>query len=170
MADLGSRAPLSWKAKLLIAVGLAVFVLPVLYVAAIMIALKAHAKDDCRMQLRHLGMRLREHAASHAGQFASRWSELEWDDIEGIENTSWNRMFICPAVGHEIGDWSEVDLWADYRLLPGLTTNDPPDTVFAIEPLSNHESGVNVLFIDGSSAWWPVALVTGQESRAAATP
>jgi prepilin-type processing-associated H-X9-DG protein len=58
-------------------------------------------------------------------------------------------------------------LWADYRLLPGRTTNDPPDRVLAVEPLANHgSSGANVLFVDGSCEWWPVSRFLGPAKRA----
>jgi len=163
MTDSESKAALGWRARVLIAIGLAVIVLPVLYVAAVMIGLRAHSKYDCRLQLRNIGVRLREHAAIHDGQFPAKWSELEWDDMGGIENTTWPLIFCCPTVGHEPGNWDQVDLWSDYRLIPGRTTNDPPSTVLAIEPLSNHETGANVLFVEGSSAWWPQSKVLRQK-------
>ena len=153
---------MSWWAKLFITIGLAAILLPILYVIVLMVALKAHAKYDCRLQLRNISIRLQEHAADHGGQFPTKWSELKWDDLGGIENTTWPRAFRCPTVGHEPGSWDRVDLWSDYRLIPGRTTNDPPDTILAIEPLSNHKAGANVLFVDGSSAWWPVSEVLEQ--------
>ncbi len=89
-------------------------------------------------------------------------SELKWDDMGGITNTTWDRLFACPTVGHGAGDWKQVDYWTDYRLIPGRTTNDPIDTVLAIEPLSNHKTGANVLFVDGSSQWWPAKRVLNE--------
>ena len=163
MAEQETRAGLSLAAKIFIAVGIIVVAAPILYVAAVTLGLKAHLKEDCGMQLRNVGVRCREHAAQHGGQFPAKWSDLKWDDMDGIENTTWNRQFICPTVGHGVGNWTQIDLWSDYRLIPGRTTNDPPDTVLAIEPLSNHETGANVLFVDGSSAWWPTAKVIGQK-------
>lgn len=162
MTDVNPDSALSWKAKLLIAVGVSIVVLPILYVALVTMALRAHLKDDCRtLNMRNIGLRCRMHAADHNGQFPAKWSDLEWDDMGGIENTTWDRAFVCPTVGHDPGNWKQVDLWSDYRLIPGRTTNDAPDTILAIEPLSNHETGANVLFVDGSTTWWPAAKVIG---------
>ena len=147
-------------AKIFIAVGIIVVAAPILYVVAVMIGLKAHLKDDCRMLLaRNLGVECRVYAAKHDGQFPTKWSDLEWDGMDGITNMTW--VYACPTVGHGVGDWRLVDLWSDYRLIPGCTTNDPPETILAIEPLSNHETGANVLFVDGSSQWWPKTKVLG---------
>ncbi len=162
MTEHETPARLSVAAKIFIAVGIIAVAAPVLYVAAVMIAMKAHLKDDCRtLNMRDIGIRCRMYAANHSGQFPAKWSDLEWDDMGGIENTTWDRAFACPTVGHGQGDWKQVDLWSDYRLIPGRTTNDSPNTVLAIEPLSNHQTGANVLFVDGSSAWWPAAKVIG---------
>jgi len=171
MPEQETRAGLSLTAKLFIAVGITVVAAPVLYVVAVMIAMKAHLKDDCRMlHLRNIGVRCREHAVKYNGQFPGKWSELEWDDMGGITNSTWGRQFVCPTVGHGAGDWKLVDFWSDYRLIPGRTTNDSPDTVLAIEPLSNHETGANVLFVDGSLAWWPAAKIIGQKLTSTNSP
>ena len=169
MAELETKANSNWTVKALIALGIIVVILPVLYVTAVMIGLKAHLKEDCGMLIRNIGERCREHAAKHGGQFPAKWSELEWNDMGGIENTTWDRQFVCPTVGHGVGNWKQIDQWSDYRLIPGRTTNDPPNTILAIEPLSNHETGANVLFIDGSSQWWPASRVLGQKALPAPT-
>src|SRR5689334_12969890 len=151
MNESEAKSGLSWMAKIFVILGVLVIALPILYVVAITIALKAHSKDDCRtLNMRHIGLRCRMHAANHDGQFPAKWSDLEWDDMDGIGNTTWDRAFVCPTVGHGPSDWKQVDLWSDYRLIPGRTTNDSWNTVLAIEPLSNHERGANVLFVDGS--------------------
>jgi prepilin-type processing-associated H-X9-DG protein len=165
MPEQETPAGLSLTAKIFIALGIFVVAAPILYVAAVMIAMKAHLKEDCGRSLRvNLGVRLREHAEKYEGRFPNNWSELEWDDMGGITNTTWDRLFACPTVGHGAGDWKQVDYWTDYRLIPGRTTNDQIDTVLAIEPLSNHETGANVLFVDGSSQWWPAKRVLGEKA------
>lgn len=169
MAEKETQAGLSLTAKMLIAVGIVVIAAPILYLVAVMIGLKAHLKDDCRMLLaRNLGVECRVYAAKHDGQFPAKWSDLEWDDMDGITNMTW--VFVCPTVGHGVGDWKQVDLWSDYRLIPGRTTNDSPDTVLAIEPLSNHKKGANVLFVDGSSQWWPTKRVLSEKTLPSSTP
>jgi prepilin-type processing-associated H-X9-DG protein len=165
MAEQETQSKLSLAAKISIAVGIIVVAAPVLYVVAVMIALKVHLKDDCRMLLaRNLGVECRVYAAKHDGRFPTKWSDFELDDMHGMTNTTWARQFVCPTVGHGPGDWQQVDLWSDYRLIPGRTTNDSPDTVLAIEPLSNHKTGANVLFVDGSSQWWPAKRILGEKT------
>ena len=169
MAEQETQTGLSLTAKIFIAIGIIVVAAPVLYIAAVMIGLKAHLKDDCGMQIRNVGLRCRMYADEHNGQLPVKWSDLKWDDMDGIENTTWDRQFVCPTVGHGPGNWKQVDLWSDYRLIPGRTTNDSPDTVLAIEPLSNHETGANVLFVDGSSQWWPAKRVLGEKAMLQST-
>jgi prepilin-type processing-associated H-X9-DG protein len=170
MAELETKVSSNWAVKLFIALGIIVLAAPVVYVAAVTIGLKAHLKEDCGMQLRNIAERCREHAARHEGKFPAKWSDLEWGDMGGIENTTWNRQFVCPTVGHGVGNWQQIDLWSDYRLIAGRTTNDAPDTVLAIEPISNHKSGVNVLFVDGSSTWLPISRVLEQTGPPTASP
>ena len=109
---------------------------------------------DCRHSLNLLGLLCREYAAVHEGRFPSTWVELE--SVEYGTNSI--QLFRCPSAGHEIGAWAQVDSWSDYRLLPGRSTNDPPDRLLALEPPENHQgAGGNVLFVDGSTQWWPPA-------------
>lgn len=148
-------ASLTLTAKILIVVGVAVATLPFVYFAMVALGLKAHAVQDCGIQLRHIGARCREYALNHQGQFPATWRDLDGDMTQGIEGTSWPQQFVCPTVGHAVGDWDRVDLWSDYRLFSGRSTNDSPTTILAIEPLSNHGRGAHVLFVDGRTTWWP---------------
>lgn len=125
---------------------------------------KGLARMDCGHSLVQIGVRCREYAAAHNGNFPSTWAQL---NLVG-EDANWAKLLRCPSTGHEVGDWARVDLWADYRLIPGRTTNDPPGTVPAIEPLANHEgTGGNVLFVDGRGQWWSASRIlrTGKEDR-----
>ena len=113
---------------------------------------------DCQSNLRQISLRCREYAAAHDGHFPASWGELNfvWED------SNWAKLLRCPSTHHEIGVWTQVDLWADYRLLPGRSTNDPPDRILALEPLGNHGSaGANVLFVDGSTQWWALSRLLG---------
>jgi len=113
--------------------------------------LRALAREDCGYNLVQIGLRCREYAAEHEGHFPSTWVELNFVG----EDANWAKLLRCPLTGHAVGRWPQVDLWADYRLLPQRSTNDSPDTVLAVEPLANHRStGAHVLFVDGSSQWW----------------
>jgi len=113
---------------------------------------------DCESNLRQIGVACREYAAKHNGHFPSMWIEL---NLVG-EDANWAQLLRCPSTRHEVGVWAQVDLWSDYRLCPGRSTNDPPDAILAIEPLGNHGSaGANVLFIDGETQWWPISRLLG---------
>jgi hypothetical protein len=113
---------------------------------------------DCQCNLRTISLRCREYAAEHGGHFPSTWVEL---NCVG-DDANWAKLLRCPSTHHEIGIWAQVDLWSDYRLLPGRSTNDPPDTILALEPLGNHGSaGANVLFTDGGTQWWSQSHLLG---------
>jgi prepilin-type processing-associated H-X9-DG protein len=125
---------------------------------------KGLARMDCGHSLVQIGVRCREYAAAHNGSFPSTWIQL---NLVG-EDANWAQLLRCPSTRHEVGEWAQVDFWADYRLIQGRTTNDPPGTVLAIEPLANHEgTGGNVLFVDGSGQWWPASRIlrTRKEDR-----
>jgi prepilin-type processing-associated H-X9-DG protein len=120
---------------------------------------EAWRRDDCRCDLRQLGLLCRMYAEYH-GAFPSRWSDLVI--IDGATNS----QFYCPSAGHKPGTWENVDLWADYRLAPNLRTNAPPDTVLAIEPLANHRGdGANVLFVDGHVEWWTAIQIENRKNN-----
>jgi prepilin-type processing-associated H-X9-DG protein len=132
----------------------------VVFVLAVRQGFKGLARTDCGESLRQIGLRCREYAASHDGRFPSTWVELKFVG----EDANWAQLLRCPSTGHGVGDWAQVDLWADYRLIPGRTTNDPPGTILAVEPLANHGStGANVLFVDGCNQWWPAWRILGRE-------
>lgn len=118
---------------------------------------REHMKYHCDRQFRHIGVGCRMYAEKHEGRLPSKWSDLS--EIE--DGPPWHKMLRCPKSGHEAGIEAQVDLWADYRLIPGRTTNDPPYTILAIELLSNHKTGANVLFVDGSSVWLTREQVLG---------
>ena len=123
-------------------------------------AYKKFIRIGCVHNLVQLGLRCREYAAAHEGHFPSTWVDLNFVG----EDANWAKVLRCPSTRHEIGVWTQVDLWSDYRLLPGRSTNDPGDRILAIEPLGNHgSSGANVLFVDGSCQWWPVSRLLHSE-------
>jgi hypothetical protein len=146
-----------WKTIAIIA-GIAIVWLALALFFAVKAALRKAWRMECQYNLRQIGLDCREYAAGHVGRFPSTWVELNFVG----EETNWARVLRCPSTEHAIGVWTNVDFWADYHLLPGRTTNDPPDTILALEPLANHESkGANVLLVDGSTQWWPVARILG---------
>ncbi|HWV98537.1 MAG TPA: hypothetical protein VNZ64_02475 [Candidatus Acidoferrum sp.] len=127
------------------------------FIQACKSTLKDVMRQECQYALRNsIGIRCREYAAEHNGHFPNTWADL--GPLE--KGSTWDRVFRCPGADHAPGAWDKLDLWSDYHLLPGRSTNDPPTTVLVIEPLANHSSkGANVLFVDGSTAWWPASQV-----------
>lgn len=110
----------------------------------------AWKRDQCGQQLKRLGVDLRIFASRHEGRFPSYWSEL---DPVG-DTQSWLRQFQCPTGAHPKGDWKNVDAWSDYRLVPGKSTNDPPNTVLALESAACHSGkGAHVLYVSGQVEW-----------------
>jgi hypothetical protein len=110
----------------------------------------AWKRDQCGQQLKRLGVDLRIFASKHEGRFPSSWSGLA--PVGDLQN--WLRQFQCPAGTHPKGDWDSVDAWADYRLVPGRSTNDPPDTVLATESAAYHGGkGRHVLYVRGHVEW-----------------
>jgi prepilin-type processing-associated H-X9-DG protein len=109
----------------------------------------------CRHQLKQIGLECRIYASEHDGRFP-----LNWRELESLKSGNGPKILRCPRGGHDQGDWHNVDIWSDYRLIAGRTTNDPPNTVLAIEALANHKAkGANVLFVDGSTSWWPLQRI-----------
>jgi len=159
-ANFNQEASQPWSRKKVICFGVIIstVVIVTLFCLSFMSGCREHMKYDCGLQLRHIGVGCRMYAETHEGRLPSQWSDLS--EVE--DGMAWDKMFRCPMSGHESGNWEQVDLWADYRLIPGRTTNDPPNVILAIELLSNHKSGANVLLVDGSSGWLSAAQVLGQ--------
>jgi prepilin-type processing-associated H-X9-DG protein len=140
----------------------------IVLIAAFRSAIKGIMRQECGISLNHnIGLRCREYAMAHHGQFPNKWADL--GPLE--PGSTWPAVFRCPSTDHDLGAWDRLDIWSDYRLLPGRTTNDPPNTILVIEPLSNHSGkGANVLFIDGSTSWWPASQVLSNRPPSPVTP
>lgn len=146
------------RGKLWIVLIVIIAVVAIMFLQAFHKAWARMLRLDCESNLRQIGLDCRVYAAEHDGHFPSTWLDLK----SVGEEANLARCLRCPQTGHEVGTWEHVDLWADYRLLPGRSTNDPSDRILALEPLNNHGSaGANVLFVDGSTQWWPQARLLG---------
>lgn len=117
---------------------------------------------DCAHQLSLIGAECRVYAERHAGHYPDKWADLGPNE----DNGDWIKLFCCPSGGHEAGAWTNVDLWADYHLIPGRTTNDPVSQILAVENLVDHPGGgANVLHVDGTTRWVPVSLLLTNTAR-----
>ena len=130
--------------------------------------IKGVMRKECGFSLNHnIGVRCREYAMAHNGRFPNTWADL--GPLE--KGSTWDRVFRCPCTDHEPGVWDRLDIWSDYRLLPGRATTDPPNTILVIEPLANHSGqGANVLFVDGSTSWWTASQVLSNPPPSPAAP
>ena len=64
------------------------------------------------------------------------------------------QLFVCPSTGNTPGDFSDVDSWADYILVPGLSGSSPVDSIFVFsKPSCYANGGGNILYLDGSVQW-----------------
>jgi prepilin-type processing-associated H-X9-DG protein len=149
--------PWSRRKAILLGAIAAVLMIGTIFCLSLISGCREHMKYDCGLQFRHIGVGCRMYAEKHDGRLPSKWSDLS--EVE--DGPPWHKMLRCPMSGHEAGIEAQVDLWADYRLIPGRSTNDPPHEILAIELLSNHKLGANVLFVDGSSTWLTREQVLG---------
>jgi prepilin-type processing-associated H-X9-DG protein len=122
---------------------------------------KGVMRQECGFSLKqNIGLRCREYAMLHDGQFPNKWADL--GPLE--PGSTWPKVFRCPSTDHNVGEWDCLDTWSDYHLLPGRTINDPPHTILVNEPLSNHSGqGANLLFVDGSTTWWAASQVLSNQ-------
>lgn len=121
----------------------------VIIVVQVSLAIKA-TRDHSRLyscigHLAFIGQLAHEHAASHDGRFPSSLKDLPVGKRLPLE------YLVCAASGNPTGDLANLDLWSDYVVVPGLTTNEAPDTILVHERSDNHPDKIlNVLFVDGS--------------------
>ncbi len=102
----------------------------------------------CMSCLSSLGKASMMYSMDHDGAYPSAWSDLAGEYV------TTPRIFDCKSNGRFTGTMEQVDFLSDFRIVSGLTTNSPPDAVFAYEPLDNHNSrGGNVLFVNGAVEW-----------------
>ena len=88
------------------------------------------------------------YSMDHARAYPSSWSDLAG------EYAGNPKLYDCRSNGPLRGTIKDIDLLADFIIVPGLTEDSPPDAVFAYEPLDNHSGrGGNVLFANGAVEW-----------------
>jgi prepilin-type processing-associated H-X9-DG protein len=166
-ASEGVPKRLSPRRMLAIIAGIIAVIVVVMLISAFSTAWERMLRLDCQSNLRQIGMRCREYAAGHDGHFPSTWTELNFVG----DDANWAKLLRCPSTHHEVGSGTQVDLWTDYHLLPGRSTNDPSDRILALEPRGNHGSvGANVLFVDGATQWWPESRILGAGVGIATNP
>lgn len=63
-------------------------------------------------------------------------------------------LFICPSSGHRAGNMKTVDSWADYTFVPGITIDDPQETILGHCQSGYHRGdGVPILRKDGTTTF-----------------
>ena len=109
-------------------------------------AMERAMRQKCLSNLYALGSACKMYEMDHPGQFPTNWFCFK----DYYSNPC---LLRCPSRPERYGTLANVDTWSDYILVPNLTTNDPPKTILAYEPLRNHKEGGNVLYLDGSVYW-----------------
>ena len=111
-------------------------------------AREASRRVVCTGRLWSIGLAARMYEVDHSNN-VSIWQPLS--NYVGWRNTD---MFICPSSEHLPGSFSNVNVWADYILVSGVSTAAPSGTVLAYCSPTNHGGeGGNILFIDGHVEW-----------------
>ena len=137
-------------------------VVVVLLFSSLMRGCEEWRRMGCALNLKQVGIFCHMYAREHGGNFPTHWSDLR----PKLPSSRALRVFFCPSTGHTEGQSEAMDLWSDYRLVPGLNTNAADETVLALEPLGNHGSeGANVLFVDGHVEWWDAVRLLGEEEE-----
>ena len=100
----------------------------------------------CIGNLYQLGLLLKLYARDHGGSYPS-----EWMSIADTMDESDLRLFL-PSQNHSsLGERTTIDSWAHYKLIPGRSVSDPPDTILAVGACK--KGGGCVLFVDGRTEW-----------------
>jgi hypothetical protein len=106
-------------------------------------------RTHCANCLRQLATAGTIYSTDYGGHYPTNWSSVAKDYAHA------GKLFDCKADPATYHDSIEgVDEWADFVLIPGITTNDPPDSLLAYEPLSNHRgAGANVITRNRETCW-----------------
>lgn len=129
--------------------GVAVFLTLLLFalLPRIKAAREAARRSHCGGCMNQLGKMCVMYAMDHDGALPDKWSDI----TEPYGNP---RLLDCTSTPQPPGPIDTLDEWAEFVLVPGLTTNSMPNAVLAYEPLDNHNSrGGNVLFVNGAVEW-----------------
>ena len=134
--------------KVIIGISVVLGVVFFVIVPRISAAREAARRSHCLSCMRSLGKACVMYAMDHDGTFPSKWSDLR------DEYVSNRYIFNCKSSPQSPGSIETVDQWAEFVIVPGLTTNHPGETVLAYEPVSNHRGyGGHVVFCDTSFRW-----------------
>ena len=102
----------------------------------------------CRGNIGCVLLACQMYASDHNGRFPDSWSDVRLYAGPVAE------QFDCPAGGRDRGAISNVNDWADYVLVGGVTERDLPSTILIYEPLANHGGrGGHIVFANGTIKW-----------------
>lgn len=103
----------------------------------------------CKSCLSTLGGSCRQYGREHNGNCPTSWCDIA-ESLTQVDPLGL-RLFRCTYNSEAPGSLTNVDEWADFILVPGVTLQDPPDTILAYEPAGNHRrEGASVLFVNGA--------------------
>jgi len=101
------------------------------------------AQSKCAYNLHEIGVACRNYADKHNGVFPDSFLKI-LKDVESLD------VFISPLSGRKPGKVGEVDSWADYVLVRGITAIDTNKALaYYFQPLGSHKRGT-ILLADGT--------------------
>jgi len=121
--------------------------------AGMLLPAVARARDSaqitqCRSNLSQIGKCCMMYAMEHDNTFPPNFKTLA--DFAEDSPT----LFVCPATDKQPKDFSSVDEWSDYTLVPNRSQADPMSAVLAFsKPECYPNKGGNVLRVDGAVRW-----------------
>lgn len=153
--DPGGAASRKWRRFTGALVILFIVALPALiYIPVVYYMGKAQAPEQCGAMLKSLGQALYLYTQSNGGAFPDSFQTLAINDPDlfpGMFFCPWTREYtIFPRESPLIDVLKAGTPRISYIYTGnGQTITSPPAAILAYEPLENHGSGSNVLFVDG---------------------
>jgi predicted Zn finger-like uncharacterized protein/prepilin-type processing-associated H-X9-DG protein len=113
----------------------------------------------CAQNLRQLGLAIQLYANQNGGAFPATIESLLDNPALGVSSALYDCP-VTPASPPSATSSQALAGKAEFVYVgKGLTSSSPPNAVVAYEPLSNHGTGSNVLYADGTVNFMPMAQV-----------
>ena len=135
-----------------IGIVLHLLILPAMLLPAIAEARNRARRVKCLSNLSQIGKGCYMYSTEHEESFPPDLKTM-------AEQTGYYpELFVCPTTGKTPGEFSSLDEWSDYILVPNRSMGDSPNAVLAFSrPDCYPDKGGNVLTVDGAVYWHDIA-------------